>query len=101
MSPNSSTGITVITSEVKEGQRTLFVHTLHQSPAPPPRDLERAASTLQISTLRIPGQTHRDFTLVDASASTNRYIAREDVVQKHHQTVARCRRLPRHAREHF
>ena len=42
---------------------------------------------------------HRDFTL-DASASTNRNVAREDVVQKHHQTAARCRRLlagePRH-----
>ena len=39
------------------------------------------------------------FTL-GASASTNRNIAREDVVQKHHQTAARCRRLlagePRH-----
>ena len=98
MSPNSSTGITVITSEVKEGQRsTLFVHTLHRRPAPPPRDLERAAAR----SLRLLGQRrHRDFTL-DASASTNRNVAREDVVQKHHQTAARCRRLPRHAGEPF
>ena len=55
MSPNFFTGITVITSEVKEGQRTLFVHTLHQRPAPPPRDLERAAAR----SLRLPGQTSR------------------------------------------
>ena len=47
--------ITVITSTVKEGQRTLFVHTLHQRPAPPPRDLERAAAR----SLRLPGQTSR------------------------------------------
>ena len=40
---------------VKEGQRTLFVHTLHQRPAPPPRDLERAAAR----SLRLPGQTSR------------------------------------------
>jgi hypothetical protein len=86
-------GITVIISEVKEGQRTPLCP--HQRPAPPPRDLERAAAR----SLRLPLARHRDFTL-DASASTNRNIAREDVIQKHHQTAARCRRLlagkPRH-----
>ena len=55
------------------------------------------AGSCQISTITRPDIA--TFTL-GASASTNRNIAREDVVQKHHQTAARCRRLlagePRH-----
>ena len=55
------------------------------------------AGSCQISTITRPDIA--TFTL-GARASTNRNIAREDVVQKHHQTAARCRRLlagePRH-----
>ena len=55
------------------------------------------AGSCQISTITRPDIA--TFTL-GASANTNRNIAREDVVQKHHQTAARCRRLlagePRH-----